>query len=49
VSRLAEVTARNCTNCLECVVECSEKEKGALDLAWYGKGDPVDLSVKKSG
>jgi polyferredoxin len=48
VSGVAEVTARNCTNCLECVVECSEKGKGALELAWYGKGEPVDLSVDRS-
>ncbi len=35
VSQVAEVTARNCTNCLECVVECPEK--GALELSCYGK------------
>lgn len=35
VSTCGTVTARNCTNCLECVASCPVE--GALDLAWYGK------------
>jgi polyferredoxin len=35
VSTVDEVTARNCTNCLECVEECPVER--ALDLSWYGK------------
>jgi polyferredoxin len=35
VSRVSEVTARNCTNCLDCVEECPEE--GALELSWFGK------------
>lgn len=36
VSSVAEITARDCTNCLDCLVGCPEK--GALVLSWYGKG-----------
>jgi len=35
VSSVEEVTARNCTNCLECVVECPEE--GALSISLCGK------------
>lgn len=35
VSQVAEVTARNCTNCLDCVEGCPED--GALELSWFGK------------
>ncbi len=35
ISQVDEVTARDCTNCLECMVECPEK--GALELSCYGK------------
>jgi len=35
VSKVEEVTARNCTNCLECVEECPVD--GALELSWFGK------------
>lgn len=38
VSKVEEVTARNCTNCLDCIAECPEK--GALELSWYGRGEP---------
>lgn len=36
VSRLETVTARNCTNCLDCVVSCPVD--GALEMCWYGGG-----------
>jgi polyferredoxin len=35
VSQVDEVTARNCTNCLDCVEKCPAK--GALELTWFGK------------
>jgi polyferredoxin len=35
VSSVREITARNCTNCLECVSGCPEE--GALESSWYGK------------
>ena len=35
VSQVAEVTARNCTNCLDCIEECPVD--GALELSWFGK------------
>lgn len=35
VTRVKEVTARNCTNCLECVEECPVE--GTLELSWFGK------------
>jgi polyferredoxin len=35
VASVAEVTARNCTNCLECIVSCSKRN--ALDLSLMGK------------
>jgi ferredoxin len=35
VSRVDEVTARNCTNCLECAEKCPVD--GALELSWFGK------------
>ena len=35
VSRVDEVTARNCTNCLDCIEECPVE--GALELSWLGK------------
>lgn len=35
VSTSDEVTARNCTNCMECVEECPVK--GTLELSWFGK------------
>jgi polyferredoxin len=35
VSTSDEITARNCTNCLECVAGCPER--GALELTWFGK------------
>jgi polyferredoxin len=35
VAARPEVTARNCTNCLECVAACGSR--GALDLSFFGK------------
>lgn len=35
VSTVQEVTARNCTNCLDCVEECPVE--GTLELSWFGK------------
>jgi polyferredoxin len=35
VSSVEEVTARNCTNCLDCVAECPVE--GALELSCFGK------------
>lgn len=35
VADVGDVTARNCTNCLECVVECPAA--GALRLSWFGR------------